>query len=105
MVTSTPLKYLADMPQDSEVIQTKPCPLKGTAEIIREMYLRAGIMSQHQELYIWDPYTGEEDFAFGEKPRNKRSRSLKAKAANRTRRENYRKNRDRRKSAKNRIAG
>lgn len=91
--------------QESEVIEIMPCSLIGAAATVRELYIRMGFPVENKTIYIWNDYTGEDDLDIGARPRKKRSVSLKAQAANRARREKYRKSRDRRKSGKTGVAG
>jgi len=81
-------------PEATMIIEIRPCSLVGAAKTVWEMYLRLGLVTLSQTLYLCDPYTGEEDFAFGERPRKRRSLSIMAKAQNKARRDKYQKSRD-----------
>ncbi len=93
------------LPEETIIIEIRPSSLVGAAESVRELYLRMGIMTANQTLYLWDPYSGENDFAYGDRPRKRRSLSISAKAQNKARRDKYRKSNDRRKSSKTGVAG
>jgi hypothetical protein len=83
-----------------DIVEIRPCSLVGAAAEAREIYTRMGFPIENKTIYLWNDYTGEEDFDIGARPRKKHSQSKIAKARNKARREKYRKSRDKRKSGK-----
>jgi len=77
-----------------KIIEIRPCSLVGAAKVVRELYIRSAIPIENLTIYLWNPYTGEDDFDIGERPHKRRSLSITAKAQNKARRDKYNKGRD-----------